>query len=171
MYTLADIVFHPLMTDACMRGFSIEHYKIQCDADDKDGITLYHPANYLTESEFESKLGQNFIDTVNGWCYNLSKGDKLKMQTQVDCAIDMVHSLEWEAEQKGLSLEGITAKNFNSFLDDLFMDGGETRCTHFVDYATDWAIEEGYPFESEDFDDVRWEIIEMALEVLEDRWS
>ena len=50
-------------------------------------------------------------------------------------------------------------------LDDIFNDGGYARCERFTDLASDAALAEGYEFESEGWDDLRWRIIDRAFEI------
>ena len=65
MKKLTAIVFHPMFNIVNSRGFSIGHYTINCREKNSEGITLLHPSNYLTEEEFESKEGQEFISLIH----------------------------------------------------------------------------------------------------------
>jgi hypothetical protein len=52
--------------------------------------------------------------------------------------LNMVSALEEYAESKGVSLKDKIPDYVNKF-DDLFVDGGEGRCEHFVDLSFDYA--------------------------------
>lgn len=77
----------------------------------------------------------------------------------------MVESLKDAAKSKSKSLEGLTYENFNTFLDDLFNDGGETRCKQFTDLAMDYALQFG-ELESTPFTDAQHKCIKKAIEKL-----
>lgn len=81
----------------------------------------------------------------------------------------MADSLIGKAKERGVDLRGLTANNFNWFLDDLFEDGGEVRCEYFTDLAMPYAIKNGGPIESTEFDEIRWPIIERAIEIVGER--
>lgn len=87
---------------------------------------------------------------------------EITLQETVD---KMIESLEERAEHFEVHLNGINSKNFNTFLDDLFEDGGEVRCEYFTDLTFDYALQFG-EFESNGFESARWQAIEMALNVL-----
>ena len=80
----------------------------------------------------------------------------------------MIKGLEYQAKKHGKSLSGMTKKNFNYFLDDLFEDGGEIRCIDFIDHADPYALQFG-DFESDQYEEKRWEVIERALEYFENQ--
>ena len=67
-------------------------------------------------------------------------------------------------------LRGITITNFNSFLDDLFEDGGEARCERFCDLAWPYSLQFG-KLESTEFEAAQWSCIEAAIEELRRRLS
>ena len=55
----------------------------------------------------------------------------------------MADSLIEEALLEEKSLEDLSIDNFNSFLDDLFEDGGEVRCEKFGDLAWEYSLKFG----------------------------
>ncbi|MDA1675399.1 hypothetical protein [Bacillus cereus group sp. TH152-1LC] len=82
----------------------------------------------------------------------------------------MVLSLERQAQNHNVSLKGITLKNFNNFLNDLFNDGGEIRCVKFVDLSWNYASDFGR-FGSDKFEDAIWRAVEGAVRKLENKYS
>lgn len=80
----------------------------------------------------------------------------------------MVKSLLYQAEHHEKSLEGLTARNMNEFLDDLFNDGGEIRCEKFTDLAMEYSLQFG-ELESIPFYDKQWSCIESAIEIINKR--
>ncbi|MFW5962552.1 MAG: hypothetical protein ACOCQR_02950 [bacterium] len=87
-----------------------------------------------------------------------------------DIVKEMVDSLIGKAEEEGVNLKGITVENFNSFLDDAFADGGETRCIYFTDLSIEYGNQFG-SFESREADEARWECIHDALKILENTFT
>ena len=90
---------------------------------------------------------------------------KLEIYKQ-EAVSKMVESLLYQAEYHEKSLKGMTIKNFNSFLDDLFNDGGEIRCEKFTDLAMEYALQFG-EIESTPFNNKQWSCIESAIETIE----
>jgi hypothetical protein len=82
-----------------------------------------------------------------------------------DTIQEMVESLEYQAEKSNVSLKGLTIDNFNSFLDDLFNDGGFIRCEKFGDLAMEYALQFG-EFESDRFTNKQWDCIEKAIDII-----
>lgn len=82
----------------------------------------------------------------------------------------MVNSLLGQAgHHYGItSLKGLTIKNFNYFLDDLFNDGGEVRCINFTDLAIEYALQFG-EIESTPFNNAQWSCIESAIKKIQKR--
>jgi hypothetical protein len=81
----------------------------------------------------------------------------------------MVASLERAAKQARVSLKGVTRENFNSELDDRFHDGGEARCEQFGDLTWAYATQFG-AFDSQEWEDARWECFEAAFVIIEARY-
>jgi hypothetical protein len=87
---------------------------------------------------------------------------------KLDAVSNMVAELEKYAESKGVSLKGNIPDDVNDF-DDLFQDGGEGRCEHFVDLSFEYAIKFG---EIDDWKKPRgfeahvWSCIESAMKKL-----
>jgi hypothetical protein len=77
----------------------------------------------------------------------------------------MVESLLDAAKSNGKSLKGLTYENFNTFLDDLFNDGGEIRCEQFTDLAIDYALQFG-ELESDSFNVAQHKCIKKAIEMI-----
>ena len=92
------------------------------------------------------------------------------MNEKLKLANEMVRSLEQEAEEQNVSLVGLNRKNFNTFLDDAFNDGGEVRCIKFTDIPIDYALRFG-EIESPRFDDARWEVYYLAFDILEKKYN
>ena len=88
------------------------------------------------------------------------------MITKKQTVQKMVESLRRYAAENNKSLTGITILDFNTFLDDLFEDGGETRCERFVDLAWEYAGQFG-PLDSDGFNRAQWECIKKAVHELE----
>lgn len=80
----------------------------------------------------------------------------------------MADSLMDAAIRQEVSLKGITKGNFNTFLDDLFKDGGEVRCEKFADLAFDYSLQFG-ELETTLFDRAQWECIVDAIEEVRKR--
>lgn len=89
-------------------------------------------------------------------------------RTMEGTALKMATSLIEQAEAAEVDLRGLTIDNFNTFLDDLFNDGGEVRCERFGDLADPYALEFG-PLESAAFDNARWPCFERAIEIVNER--
>lgn len=75
---------------------------------------------------------------------------------------DMADSLMAHAEFEEKDLSGLTTDNFNTFLDDLFEDGGETRCERFADLAWEYSLRFG-TLESLGQSNAQWKCIEAAI--------
>lgn len=84
------------------------------------------------------------------------------MITANETVQDMIKSLKEKAKERGVSLIGMDEKNFNTFLDELFLDGGEARCIDFIDHADEYALQFG-EMESPKFEEARWRVIARAL--------
>ena len=89
------------------------------------------------------------------------------MTPKTKTILEMAMSLSHKAQEKGVSLDGLTIDNFNCYLDDAFDDGGEVRCEYFTDLADPYALLFG-PLESIEYDAARWECIEAAIEMVAD---
>lgn len=106
----------------------------------------------------------------------MSKAKEILMLLEADkmtpkkLAKECVLSLENAAEEKGVSLQGITRENFNTFLDDLFDDGGETRVEKFTDLPDEYALQFG-ELESPEFDKAKWEVLDLAFDILEKKYK
>ena len=77
--------------------------------------------------------------------------------------IRMAQSLMYQARKSEVDLSGLTIDNFNTYLDDAFMDGGEVRCVKFGDLAMPYANTRG-SFESDAWMSAQWECIEAAID-------
>jgi hypothetical protein len=84
-------------------------------------------------------------------------------------AMKMARSLAFQAKMHDVSLNGLTIDNFNSFLDDLFNDGGEIRCEKFIDLADSYALKFG-KLESKEFDNAKWPCIEDAIKFIQEKY-
>jgi len=89
-------------------------------------------------------------------------GPRIRM---ADVARKMVDSLYSEAEDQGVDLHGLTINNFNTFLDDAFNDGGETRCEHFTDIGWEYSSQFG-PLESRGFEEAQWKVLAEAFRLI-----
>lgn len=85
-----------------------------------------------------------------------------------DTAYKAANSLMRQAELHGVNLKGLTIKNFNTFLDDAFNDGGEIRCLKFTDLIDPYACQFG-PIESEAWEEARWPCIERAIQIIQEK--
>lgn len=65
-------------------------------------------------------------------------------------------------------LAKITVQNFNTLLDTLFNDGGNTRCEKFCDLAWPYSLQFG-PLESADFNRYQWMAITKAISYVQVR--
>ncbi|GAB6427850.1 hypothetical protein bcgnr5372_38220 [Bacillus luti] len=81
----------------------------------------------------------------------------------------MITSLEKAAEKHNVSLAGITLNNFNSFLDDLFNDGGDIRCEQFADLSWSYAKQYG-KFPGDAFMNANARAVEEAVKILEKKY-
>lgn len=90
--------------------------------------------------------------------------------TKQETVNQMVDSLMNQADLHSVSLKGMTIENFNSFLDDLFSDGGEVRCEKFADLAMEYAFQFG-EIESAPFMEKQWSCIESAIKIIAKRLS
>jgi len=87
--------------------------------------------------------------------------NKLKITVR-ETADRMADSLIDKAASANKSLAGISVDNFNTFLDNLFKDGGEIRCENFADLAWDYSLQFG-ELGSDNFDNAQWRCIRSAI--------
>lgn len=78
----------------------------------------------------------------------------------------MVDNIKYAAEEHGLELWECVVEDIHEW-DDIFNDGGRVRCELFVDIADEYAIEYA-KFDSEEFYEIRNELIKEALNRLKD---
>lgn len=90
------------------------------------------------------------------------------MTTLIEAASLAANSLLNKAKQHNIILPELTLDNFNTVLDDLFNDGGEVRCVHFIDLTNKYACRFG-PIESTKWEEARWPCIEKAIELVNKR--
>ena len=83
-----------------------------------------------------------------------------------DTVRKVVKSIREHAKINGVSLLGMTADNFNFYLDDLFADGGEARCVYFVDLVDEYALQFG-DFETVEYENAQWRVLDRALAIFE----
>jgi hypothetical protein len=90
-----------------------------------------------------------------------------------DTVKEMVNAIQEYATNKGIDLTNKIPDDVNRF-DDVFQDGGEGRCEHFVDLTWGYASQFG---EMEDygkdggFEDHVWLCIDSAMKKLQKRWN
>lgn len=83
-----------------------------------------------------------------------------------DTAEKMADSLiNWADEDQKQALKALTVDNFNDLLDEIFQDGGETRCERFCDLGWEYSCQFG-KLESPAQEAAHWKVIQLAIEIV-----
>ena len=92
----------------------------------------------------------------------MSRTKRIEQQTVV---LKMVESLLEAARREDVDMNAlakINTTNFNVLLDDLFNDGGETRCERFCDLGWEYSLQFGH-LESAGCEAAQWSCVEAAI--------
>jgi len=84
-------------------------------------------------------------------------------------ALEMAVSIEEQAQRAGIPMRKVAqtmSKNIND-LDELFEDGGHVRCVHFMDIGDQKYARQFGEIESPDWEIARFEVKDLAVELLE----
>ena len=157
----------------------------------KNGYTTYHqpPAGQTSEREaslgwWTNKTGQS-AELRRGPALSDALRDRIAQAKQKqddtgkaqgagmrkagdgieEAARKMADNLMNYARKNGVDISGVTLKNFNTYLDDQFDDGGEARCERFLDLGDEYAMQFG-DLETKSFDDAKWKCITRAIQIV-----